>query len=60
MENPNCDFLSFYLVNILKMSMGMYPQIVINILVCHKDIYYSQNLKAILIIADQSIRIVCA
>ena len=39
MENPNCGFLLFYIANILKMAMGMYPQIVVNI--GHKDIYYS-------------------
>ena len=41
MENPNCGLLLFYLANILKMAMGMYPQIVVNILIGHKDIYYS-------------------
>ena len=40
MEKPNCDFLSFYIASILKMGMGMYPQIVVNILTFHKDIYY--------------------
>ena len=40
MENPNCGFLLFYIANILKMAMGMYPQIVVNILIGHKDIYY--------------------
>ena len=40
MEKPNCDFLLFYIANILKMAMGMYPQMVVNIVTCHKDIYY--------------------
>ena len=41
METPNCGFLLFYTVNILKMAMGMYPQIFVYILIGHKDIYYS-------------------
>ena len=41
MENPNWGFLLSYIANILKMAMGMYPQIVVNILICHKGIYYS-------------------
>ena len=36
MENPNCGFLLFYIANILKN-----PQIDVNILIGHKDIYYS-------------------
>ena len=41
MENPSCGFLLFYIASILKMAMGMYPQIVVYIVICHKDIYYS-------------------
>ena len=41
MENPNCGFLLCYIENILKMAMGVYPKIVVNILIGHKDIYYS-------------------
>ena len=41
MENLNCGFLLFYIANILKMAMGMYSQIVVNILIGHKDTYYS-------------------
>ena len=42
MENPNCGFLLFYITNILKIAMGpMYLQIGVNILISHKDIYYS-------------------
>ena len=39
MENHNCGFLLFYIANILKMAMGMDPQIVVNILIGHKNIY---------------------
>ena len=43
MENPNCGFLLFYITNISKIAMGLiYLQIIgVNILICHKDIYYS-------------------
>ena len=33
MENHNCGFLLFYIANIFKMAMEMYPQIVVNILI---------------------------
>ena len=41
MENPNCGFLLFYIANIFKTAIGMYPQVVANILICHKYIYHS-------------------
>ena len=41
MEDPDCGFLLFYIANILKVALGIYPQIVVNILICHKDIHYS-------------------
>ena len=51
MENPNCGFLLFYIANILK--MGIYPQIVVDILIGHKDIYITVKICLFLVILRQ-------
>ena len=53
MENPNCVFLLFYIANILKITMEMYPKIVVNILIGHKDIYITLKIRLFLVILRQ-------
>ena len=53
MENPNCGFLLFYIANILKIALGIYPQIVVNILICQKDIYITVKISLFLVILRQ-------